>query len=129
MPSPTDNRIVLVEGDPSLDYLLERYTERSGLSIEVVPDPPPPAAIADRPAAVWFPSLDSLARWRSHAMPLLEVEPAVIVCTTVHDELRARELGADYCAVLPLTYEDFRAAIGAVGLPAGASTPSAWRVE
>lgn len=117
MSSPTRSRIALVAGEQSLTYLMERYTERSGLGIEVVADPPPAAMLMEHaPALLWFPSLESLARWRGEAEHVAGNEPAVVVCTAVADERRARELGADYCLLLPLTYDDFRAAVSAVGL-------------
>lgn len=110
MSSPTGSRIALVAGDESLIYLVERYTERSGLGIEIVADPPPANVLQERaPALVWFPSLESLARWRAGNERVAGNEPAVVVCTSVPDERRARELDADYCVLLPLTYDDFRA--------------------
>ena len=118
MSSP-GSRIALVAGDASLTYLMERYTERIGLGFEVVADPPPPTVLeAVSPGLVWFPSLDSLARWRGDGHPTTAAETAVVVCTSVPDERRARDLGADYCLLLPLTFDDFRAAVEAVGLAA-----------
>lgn len=117
MSSSIGSRIALVAGDASLTYLMERYTERSGLGIEVVADPPLANVLMEHaPALVWFPSLESLARWRAETEPMAGHEPAVVVCTSVPDERRARELGADYCLLLPLTYDDFRAAVSAVGI-------------
>ena len=117
MSSPTGSRIALVAGDASLTYLIERYTERSGLGIEVVADPPPAnVLIGPAPVLVWFPSLESLARWRAASDQTTGNEHAVVVCTSVPDERRARDLGADYCVLLPLTYDDFRVAVSAVGI-------------
>jgi hypothetical protein len=117
MSSLTGRWIALVAGNPSLNYLMERYTERSGLRIEIVPDPPPADLFLERgPAIVWFPSLDSLARWRAEGEHVANGEAAVVVCTSMPDERNARELGADYCLLLPLTYDDFRAAVSAVGV-------------
>ena len=63
MSSPTGSRIALVAGDACLTYLIERYTERSGLGIEVVADPPPANVLIEHSAAlVWFPSLKNLTR-------------------------------------------------------------------
>jgi hypothetical protein len=115
--SSTAGWIALVEGDEPLTYLMERYTERSGLGMHVVADPPP-ATLFDGhlPALVWFPTLDSLARWRGSNHVGSGHDPAVVVCTTVADERRSHELEADYCVLLSLTYDDFRAALSAVGL-------------
>jgi DNA-binding response OmpR family regulator len=129
MSSPNGPRIALVAGDPSLVYLVERYTEWSGLSIDVLTDPPPAKALSARPALVWFPSFESLARWRSDTRPAPGSDPAIVVSTTVPDEGRARELGADYCVLLPLTYDDFRAAVTAVGLPIRTAEPTVGREE
>lgn len=117
MSSSTAGWIALVAGDQSLTYLMERYTERSGLGIHVVADPPPASLFVGRsPVVVWFPSMESLARWRALNKESPGHDPAVVVCTSVADERRTRELEADYCVLLPLTYDDFRAAMSAVGL-------------
>ena len=67
-------------------------------------------------AVVWLSSLDVLAAVHPRQSGLISDDAAVVVCASVADDLRARELGADYSALHPLTYADFLAAMSAVGV-------------
>jgi CheY-like chemotaxis protein len=118
--SPDGSTIVVIGNDEMLTYLLKRYTEQGGsrmIPIELT------ASTGDlvrlQPAAIIFSSIDQLLA----AQPLMD-DPAmldipVLVCTSIGDEARARELGADECLLHPLTYDQFAAALAAVHPNAG----------
>lgn len=114
---PVQPLILFVGDNPTLEYLLNRYAQQSGLRIRVEPAGPAAAELsALQPAVVWFPSLESLeasqprsANWVGDGTPL-------VVCLSIADETRARELGADYCVLQPFTYQDFLTALAAVGV-------------
>jgi hypothetical protein len=108
--------IVLV-GNDGLAYLIARYAERSGVAVHPAPVGIGPDEIAAlRPRAVWVASLESLERFRPRETGLLDEDCPVIVSSSESDDRRARELGADYCAMQPLTYADFLLALDAVGV-------------
>lgn len=112
--------ILLVGDDEALTYLIERYGERSGFQVQVErtasidADGPWP-----EPAVVWLSSLDVLAAFRPRESGRISDDAPVVVCASVADDHRARELGADYSVMHPLTYPDFLAAMSAVGVHAG----------
>jgi DNA-binding response OmpR family regulator len=124
----TDTRrptILLVGDDEALSYLIERYGERSGFRVQIERTPPNPVDIASaEPAVVWLASLDDLAAVRPRETGLIGDDAPVVVCSSVSDDGRARELGADYAVLHPLTYPDFLAALTAVGIQAGDGVPS-----
>ena len=98
-------------------YLLERYARRGGYRLHVHRSEPTVEAVRSaRPAVVWFPSLQSLEELRPRERGLVSEDAPLIVCASKGDELRARELGADRCALHPLTYPEFLSALTAVGL-------------
>ena len=110
--TPDSPRIILIGNDAALTYLIGRYAERSGyeltlrssvLSAEEVCDP--------RPAAVLFASLEQLEASQTLIGDLTNCEIPVLVCSTVAEETRAREMGADHCLIPPLTYDCFTAAL------------------
>jgi CheY-like chemotaxis protein len=108
--------ILLIGADEALIYLMDRYAQRSGYRVHVADAPPAGALLRElKPAAVWFPSLESLEAMHPREGGLLSDDAPVIVCSSVADDTRARELGADYCALHPLTFPDFLAALSAVG--------------
>ncbi len=120
--SPT---ILLVGDDEALAYLIERYGAQSGFRVRVERAPPTVADTAWlEPAVVWLSSLDVLAAVRPRETGLVSDDAAVVVCSSVADDRRARELGADYSVLHPLTYPDFLAALSAVGLRATERTAS-----
>jgi DNA-binding response OmpR family regulator len=109
--------ILLVGDDDALTYLIERYGEQSGFRVAVERSPVAPG---DRngpdPAVVWLSSLDVLALYRPRETGLVSDDAPLVVCASVADDGRARELGADYSVMHPLTYPDFLAALSAVGV-------------
>jgi DNA-binding response OmpR family regulator len=117
--------ILLVGDDEALTYLIERYGEQSGFRVRVERTPP---NVSDgprpEPAVVWLSSLDVLAAFRPRETGVISDDAPVVVCSSVADDQRARELGADYSVLHPLTYPDFLPALSAVGLQAADELPS-----
>jgi DNA-binding response OmpR family regulator len=113
MPS-TQFRIVMIGDNSWLAYLIERYAGRSGHPFTALQAIPPAEEIgASRPVAVVFPTVESLEAAQPLIAGLASWDVPVLVCSSIADELRARELGADHCLVHPLTYEGFLAALAA----------------
>jgi DNA-binding response OmpR family regulator len=118
MPPARSPVILLIGNDASLAYLIERYAERSGFEVYAHPIvPAPPVGLEVRPTAVLFLSIENLEAAQSQIAPWTSAEIPLLVCSSVNDQLRARELGADQCLVHPLTYDGFHAALTAVYLP------------
>jgi CheY-like chemotaxis protein len=112
--------ILLVGPDEALAYLLRRYARRLGYRLHVLrSDPTIEEVRALRPAVVWFASLLSLEEHRPRERGLVSEDQPVIVCGAVGDEQQASELGADRCALHPLTWPEFQSAMAAVGLLRG----------
>jgi DNA-binding response OmpR family regulator len=109
---PTLSTIWMISNDVALTYLIRRYAEQGGYSLDTKPAVPPVEEVrASKPSAILFPSVETLEAavpWietlASHAVPIL-------VCSSVSDQARARELGADSCLLHPLTYEGFLIAL------------------
>lgn len=112
--------ILLVGDDEALTYLIERYGERSGFRVQVERIPPTDTDPSwPEPAVVWLSSIDVLATFRPREAGLISDDAPVVVCSSVADDRRARELGADFAVLHPLTYPDFLAALSAVGVHVG----------
>ncbi|NTU65721.1 MAG: hypothetical protein HGB05_20545 [Chloroflexi bacterium] len=106
--------ILLIGNDASLAYLIERYAERGGYEVQLHPIvPAPPVSLKVKPAAVLFSSIENLEAAQSQIAPWASAEIPLLVCSSVNDQLRARELGADQCLVHPFTYDGFHAALTA----------------
>jgi len=106
--------ILLIGNDAALEYLIERYAERSGCEVRVHPIGPAPSTDPDgKPAALLFSSIENLEAAQSQIARLASAEIPLLVCSSVNDQSRARELGADQCLVHPLTYAGFLAALTA----------------
>ena len=79
---------------------------------------------------IWFPSLDSLEGVASRGDgPGRRRRAAIVVCRRSPTTTRARQLGADRCAVHPLTYAEFSASLAAVGLRTGATAHDTTLIE
>jgi CheY-like chemotaxis protein len=103
--------------DAWLAYLLGRYAEQGGYQITACPDLPTAAEVSlAKPQVVLFPTLDCLEKAQSLVAYLANVDIPILVCSSLADESRARELGADHCLLHPLTYDGFIAAMGATKL-------------
>jgi len=104
--------ILLIGSDTTLGYLLKRYAERSGYQYKVNGERVSSREVADiNPAAIIFLSLELLARHQPFVTELTNLDAPIVVCSSVIEEARARELGADYCLLHPLTYDDFQTAL------------------
>lgn len=102
----------MIGSDRFLNYLIQRYAERIGYLTQVVQA----AASADelcgsKPAAVIFCSVDGLETSQPLVTGLTNCDIPILVCSSVTDEPRTRELGADQCLLHPLTYDDFLTAL------------------
>jgi hypothetical protein len=105
----TNPIILLIGTDGTLRYLLARFAEQSGFRWKVIPDQVTSREIAElNPAAVVFLSTELLARDPGLVTELSHLDAPIMVCSSVLEEARARELGVDYCLLHPLTYHDFQ---------------------
>jgi CheY-like chemotaxis protein len=101
-------QILMFGNDPALAYLIGRYAQQSGYEVTAVQAVPQAEAIcALKPAAVVFTSIESLESAQTLVGGLANCDVPVLVCSSVADEARARELGADHCLLHPLTYAGF----------------------
>ncbi len=111
MISNIQSTILLIGNDSSLSYLLGRFAERSGYMLTVSSDG---LSIKEieliNPLAIIFTSVELLAT-RQIVVELSSLDTPIIVCLSVTEEAKARELGADYCLLHPLTYDDFQTAL------------------
>ena len=99
----------MLGNDPTLEYLIGRYARQSGYGIAAIPSAPSIEEVCDlRPMVILFTSVESLeaAQWLTTG--LADCDIPVLVCSSVADEARARELGADHCLLHPLTYDGFQ---------------------
>ena len=115
--------IMLVGSDDELAYLIERYAERGGIDVRVTRALTADQVSEIKPSVVWFTSLETLEAARPRERGVVGPDAPLLVCSSSGDEQRARELGADYCALHPLTYPDFLAALAAVGVGEGTGRP------
>jgi CheY-like chemotaxis protein len=109
MTSNTQSTILLVSNDPALTYLLGRFAERSGYLTTLISESLSVQEIESvNPAVIIFISTELLTTNRALVEELSSLDMLIIVCSSVAEEARARELGADYCLLHPLTYDDFQ---------------------
>ncbi|MFH1523432.1 MAG: hypothetical protein ABIF04_00535 [Chloroflexota bacterium] len=105
--------ILLIGNDPSLEYLLERYAYRGGYSLRSIPAIAPNVDISQmQPKSIWFSSLDILETFQPQNKTILDSNVPIVVCSSIADDARAMDLGADYLLVHPLTYECFLSTLG-----------------
>lgn len=102
--------ILLVAPDDELRYLMERYASRGGFELRLSVDGDGP------PVAVWMSSVQAVETMRPREQGLVSEDTPLIVIAPEADEARARELGADHRVGQPFTYQDFLAALSAVGV-------------
>jgi len=109
---PGKSTILLIGNEPMLTYLLGRYAEQSGCRI-VMRETAPSIGETEQnqPAAIIFASIDQLQMEQPYVDAMSTREIPVLVCASVSDEARARELGADECLLHPLTYDQFCAVL------------------
>lgn len=108
----------MIGTDTALAYLLGRYAEQSGCGIATMRTIPSVAEVCSlQPAALLFLSFENLGAAQLLITDLGNYDIPVLVCSSIADEARARELGADYCLLHPLTYDSFLAALVATKAP------------
>ena len=118
MTTTTLPAIIYVGNDPSLEYLLGRYAQRSGCRIESLRGTAwDLAAGAPRPLAMWFSSLEMLEAAPALRDAATDADIPLVVCASVIDETRALELGADFIFPHPVTYDFFVSTLGQANLP------------
>jgi len=110
----SQSRVLMIGADTALAYLIGRYAEQGGYDVAMVQAVPSVTEVLTlQPAAILFPSIEELGAAQSLITDLASHEVPVLVCLSNHDQARARELGADYCLLHPLTYDSFLAALAA----------------
>src|SRR3970040_576470 len=106
--------ILLIGADSQLDYLLQRYAERSGCHLTTSQAILPVGEmVALQPALIIFLSLELLETAQELVEQLVTHDIPIAACASAAGEARARELGADYCLLHPVTYDNFQAALTA----------------
>ncbi len=104
--------ILLVGNDSTLSYLLGRFAERSGYLLTVISESLSIKEIESiNPTVIIFISTELLVTRQTLIVELANFDAPIMVCSSVVDQARARELGADYCLLHPLTYDDFQKAM------------------
>jgi len=112
LPPKKSSTILLIGSDAALGYLLNRYAERSGYQLVVNEKILSVTEITTiNPAVIIFLSTELLETTQSLVRWLTGLDTPILVCSSVADEARSRELGADYCLLHPLIYDDFQAAL------------------
>lgn len=107
--------ILMIGNDPPLAYLLGRFAERSGYRLKAVEAGPSATEIYRlRPAAILFTSIQTLEAAQGLIAGLTNGNVPLLVCSTVVDQARAYELGADACLLHPLTYDNFLTTLAAL---------------
>jgi len=107
--------IVVIGGNSSFNYLIQRYAERIGCSISVVLSSASVEAISQlKPVAIVFPSVENLGDCQLLVTGLTNCDIPIIVCSSIEDQNHARALGADYCLVHPLIYDQFSIVLEAI---------------
>jgi hypothetical protein len=100
--------ILLIGNDPPLEYLLERYAFQGGYRLQSIHSVGPDTDVSRmRPQSIWFSSLEALEASQPHRNVLLACNVPIVVCSSIADNVRAMDLGADYLLVHPLTYDNF----------------------
>jgi DNA-binding response OmpR family regulator len=102
------SRILLISNDATMTYLIRRYAEQSGYELNPTSVIPLPEEVIDLgPEAILFASIERLEAAQSLINVLETSDIPVLVCSSLSDEARAWELGADRCLTQPLTYDGF----------------------
>lgn len=112
MRSPAPSKILMIGNNSPLNYLIKRYAEQVDYQVEVLEAISSAQEVSiSKASMLLFSSIESLEVAQKIVARLPKYDGLVMVCTSVADEARARELGADYCLIHPLTYEGFSAAL------------------
>ncbi|HVN16886.1 MAG TPA: hypothetical protein VMT73_14180 [Anaerolineales bacterium] len=112
---PESSKIILIGNDTTLAYLIGRYAERSDHDVIILQNIPAIEEVRGlRPLAILFSSLDGLEAAQTLVAGLAAHDILILVCSSLSDEVRARELGADHYLPHPLTYDSFLTALTTV---------------
>ena len=103
--------ILVIGSDATLRYLLGRFVERSGYRKASAESISGCDLAALNPAAIVFLSTEQLAKDQAFLTEMPHLDAPILVCSSVIDEAKAIELGADNCLLHPLTCGDFQAAL------------------
>ncbi len=118
MDPKTRQTILLMGTDSDLGYLLGRFAEQGEYRLRIVSET---ISIRDvttaDPMAIIFPSTDVLDQSQALVAELTSLDVPIIVCSSLTDEARARELGADSCLLHPMTYDGFQNALAIANTP------------
>ena len=110
--------LMLMGNDTELSYLLGRFAEQSKYELTIAPEK---VSVQDvtiaNPAAIIFSSVNRLDMAQALLAELTHLEVPIIVCSSVTDQVKARELGADFCLLHPITYDGFQSALTVVNAP------------
>lgn len=110
--SKNSSTILLIGSDRTLGYLLKRYAERSGYRLVAREKVPSVSEIMPiDPVVIVFLSTEILETTQVLVRQLASLDALIMLCSSVSDEAKARELGADYCLVHPLTYDAFQSVL------------------
>jgi hypothetical protein len=108
----------MLGNDPALAYLIGRYAQQGGYGVTTMQIVPQAADVCVlKPAAILFTSVESLEAAQWLITGLANCDIPVLVCSSIADEARARELGADHCLLHPLTYDGFHKVLAATSTP------------
>jgi DNA-binding response OmpR family regulator len=106
------SKIMLIGNDTALTYLIGRYAEQGGYELTLLStDPSAEEACELHPAAILFASIERLEAAQLLIEKLANCDIPVLVCSSVTDQARAQEMGADRCLTQPLTYDGFLTAL------------------
>lgn len=107
--------IVVLGNDSSLNYLLGRYAELMGYPISFEKSISSTETIQRfEPMAVIFPSVEMLAGAQALVAELTNSDIPIIVCSSVLDQTKTRELGADYRLLHPLEFDSFSSTLNTI---------------
>ena len=111
----TQSPLIIIGGNSSFHYLIQRYAEKIGCAILPVESSITINTVCDlHPMGVIFDSLENLERSRTFVVELANRDVPIIVCSSGADQARARECGADYCLLHPFVYDNFSMILDAI---------------
>lgn len=111
----TQSPLVIIGGNSSFHYLIQRYAEKIGYSTLPLEAAITIDMVCDlHPMGVIFASLENLESSRTFVAGLANRDIPIIVCSSVIDQARAQECGADFCLLHPFVYDNFSLILGAI---------------
>jgi hypothetical protein len=121
MNSKTRPTILLVGNDVTLRYLLGRFVDESKCTLAVLPVITSVQELTElNPKVIIFLSTELLEKTQPLIVELASLEMPIVVCSSVADEAKSREWGADYCLLHPITYDSFQTVLALANPAKGA---------